>query len=320
MLRSRVLRKRLLEWYDRAQRELPWRGTRDPWRILLSEVMLQQTRVAAVIPYYERFLVRFPDARTLADAPEEELLALWSGLGYYSRARNLQRSARAIVECGEFPRSFEAIRSLPGVGDYTAAAVASIAFDLPHAVLDGNVVRVLSRLTAEQGDVLDKRRPGDFNQALMELGATVCLPRNPQCMLCPLLAQCAAHAAGIEAQLPVKLRARDMVRERIVLCLAERPGRVLMRRRPAGEVRLAGFWELPEAAHLRTAQRTEMLGQFRHSITRHDYSVEVWRAKVNKAPAGFRWVSREEMPRLPLTTMARKALALAGRKAASEVD
>jgi A/G-specific adenine glycosylase len=188
-----AIRRRLLEWYQKHKRDLPWRRTRDPYGIWISEIMLQQTRAAAVIPYYERFLALFPDAPALASAPEQDLLAAWAGLGYYARARNLQKAARLIVELPRFPSDYAGLRQLPGVGDYTAAAVASIAFGKPHAVLDGNVLRVLSRMVAEQGDIkspavrrglatladklLHRARPGEFNQALMELGATVCVPK-----------------------------------------------------------------------------------------------------------------------------------------------
>jgi A/G-specific adenine glycosylase len=329
MLHSRICRQLLLDWYRQSRRELPWRGTHDPWRILLSEVMLQQTRVVAVVPYYQRFIERFPTPQALAAAPEQELLALWSGLGYYARARNLQRAAQAITRLGAFPRTFEQIRELPGVGDYTAAAVASIAFGLPHAVLDGNVIRVLSRLTAERGNVqsstvraslkqtaqtmLDASRPGDFNQALMELGATICLPRAPQCLLCPLSEQCAARAEGIQNELPVKLSKRDPIKLAIELLLVEKDGRVLMRQRGAHEPRLAGFWELPESRFLPGAMRGAKLGEFRHSITRHDYTVEVWQAEPLRAPKGFRWISPDELPALPLATTARKAFSVAGR-------
>jgi A/G-specific adenine glycosylase len=332
MLRARLCRQLLLEWYQSARRALPWREGRDPWRILLSEVMLQQTRVSAVIPYYERFLERYPDPQALARAPEAEVLAVWSGLGYYARARNLRRAAGAIAELGRFPQSFDEIKALPGVGEYTAAAVASIAFGLPHAVLDGNAIRVLSRLTAEGGDVraaavrarlketaealLDPRRPGDFNQALMELGATVCLPRLPQCLRCPLRGECAARAQGIQNELPVHLQRREAVKLTLTLCLVEKQGRILMRRRAAAEARLAGFWELPEARCLPAAERLEKLGQFRHSITRHDYVVEVWRCRPVKTPRGFRWIRASELSYLPLATTARKALAAAGRTVA----
>src|SRR5690348_7515935 len=186
------IRRRILYWYGKHRRDLPWRRTRDPYAIWISEIMLQQTRVAAVIPYYERFLERFPDAASLARAPEPRALAACSGLGYYSRARNELHAARIIAARGGFPDAHAAIRELPGVGDYTAAAVASIAFGLPHAVVDGNVKRVIARLTSSADAkveetaerLLDRRDPGRSNQALMELGALVCLPKAPLCAAC----------------------------------------------------------------------------------------------------------------------------------------
>lgn len=331
MRNLRQARAALTEWFATSRRDLPWRRTRDPWRILVSEVMLQQTRVSVVAPYYERFLERYPDAASLAVAPEQELLAQWSGLGYYTRARNLQKAAQAVVEREGFPDTYEEIRALPGVGEYTAAAVASIAFGLPYAVMDGNVLRVLSRAFAEVGDIqsqsvrvrlkeeaqrlLDPRRPGDFNQAVMELGATVCLPRNPQCLLCPWRDQCAARAEGIEQELPMKGRKRNPVKQQVTLCLVERDGALLLRQREARASRLAGFWDLPEARELPQADLGEPLGSFRHSITRYDYVVEVRNASVIRAPRGFKWLTRAEIEELPLSTMARKALAAAGVEA-----
>lgn len=326
MQNLRLASKLLLDWYASSRRDLPWRRTRDPWRILVSEVMLQQTRVAAVIPYYERFLQHYPEAKDLAAAPEQEFLALWAGLGYYARARNLQRAARAIAERGGFPQDFEEIRDLPGVGDYTAAAISSICFGLPHAVLDGNVLRVLARAGAERGDIgsstvrvhlreqaqrlLDPRRPADFNQAIMELGATVCLPKNPQCLLCPWREHCAARAQGLEHELPIKLRKRDPVKLAIELLVVEKDGHLLLRQRGPAESRLAGFWELPEVRDLPTAQRGQCVGTFKHSITRHDYTIEVYPASTTKAPKGFHWFRWEELESLPLATMTRKAIEL----------
>jgi A/G-specific adenine glycosylase len=330
MDQPRLARRLLMDWYSAARRDLPWRRTRDPWHILLSEVMLQQTRVTAVIPYYERFVERYPTPADFAAAAEPDVLRLWSGLGYYSRARNLQRAARAIVEAGAFPSTYEGIARLPGVGEYTAAAVASIAFSLPHAVMDGNVIRVLSRLVAEQGDVvarsvrvrlreeaqrlLDLRRPGDFNQALMELGATICLPKNPQCLLCPWRDLCHARAGGLAETLPVKRRKRDPIALTLTLLIVEKHGRhgskLLLRPRGRTEPRLAGFWELPEARHLPSSERLDRLGGFRHSITRNDYAVEVYAARIIKSPKDFRWFAWEDLERLPLTTTTRKALAL----------
>jgi A/G-specific adenine glycosylase len=221
-----LVRKRLLAWFRQFQRDLPWRRTRDPYRIWLSEIMLQQTRVAAVIPYYERFLERFPDVRALAEAPQEEVLRLWSGLGYYSRARNLQKAAQEIAakHHGKFPRDFDEVLALPGIGQYTAAAILSIAYDAKRAVLDGNVARVLARLGAIRGDLreakrwrnlqenadslLDPKSPGEWNQAMMELGATVCAPRAPQCLLCPIAKVCRARQLGLADRLPEKRKKR----------------------------------------------------------------------------------------------------------------
>jgi A/G-specific adenine glycosylase len=319
----------LIAWYRRVRRDLPWRRTTDPYRIWVSEIMLQQTRAQAVIPYYERFLARFPDLEALAAAGLDEVLALWSGLGYYSRARNLRLAAQRVVEGGGFPRDFDGILALPGVGDYTAAAVASIAFGLPHAVVDGNVLRVVARVENDAADIaaprtrerfreiaqgwLDRRRAGEFNQALMELGATVCLPKNPQCGECPLRSICRARAAGTVAQLPVKLRKQEPVRIDGVL-LAIRDGeRILLRRREADARRMAGFWELPEPAHVPEAEIGERFGVIRHTITHHHYTLEVRAAKgrVDGNRGGdFAWFTPADLSKIPLSTTARKALAL----------
>lgn len=318
--------KLLLDWYASARRDLPWRRTRDPWRVLVSEVMLQQTRVSTVIPYYERFLARFPTAESLAAAPEEELLALWSGLGYYSRARNLKRAAAAIAARGGFPETAEEWRQLPGIGDYTAAAVASICFHEPCAVLDGNVARVMARLSAEPGDIgspgvrarlkeraqalLDPRHPGEFNQALMELGATLCLPRRPKCLLCPWRDLCQAHQRGLESQLPVKAPQRQPERRQLRLALIVDHGRLLLRRRSGQERRLAGFWELPSLDDLPSSRSLRLLGRFRHSITHHNYEVEVWHGRLRRAPDGCQWHDLGCIGALPAGAMTRKALAL----------
>jgi A/G-specific adenine glycosylase len=224
-----TFRKQLLGWFRQFQRDLPWRRTKDPYRIWLSEIMLQQTRVAAAIPYYEKFLERFPDVHALAAAPQEETLRAWSGLGYYTRARNLQKAAQQIVakHGGQFPTRWEDALALPGIGDYTAAAILSIAFGEKQAVLDGNVARVLARLGAIRGDLrestrwqklqevadglLDPESPGDWNQAMMELGATVCTPKSPQCLLCPVAQHCQARKLGIAESLPEKHKMRATV-------------------------------------------------------------------------------------------------------------
>jgi A/G-specific adenine glycosylase len=221
-----TFRKQLLGWFCQFQRDLPWRRTRDPYCIWLSEIMLQQTRVAAAVPYYERFLQQFPDVHSLAAAPQEEVLRLWSGLGYYSRARNLQRAAQQIVakHGGKFPASLEEALALPGIGKYTAAAILSIAFGEKLAVLDGNVARVLARIGAVRGDLRESKRwqdlqktangllepksPGDWNQAMMELGATLCTPKSPQCLLCPVAQFCEGRKLGIAESLPEKRKKR----------------------------------------------------------------------------------------------------------------
>jgi len=319
------IQQRILSWYQKHKRDLPWRRTRDPYRVWISEIMLQQTRVAAVIPYFERFLRRFPNVEALASAPEQELLAAWAGLGYYSRARNLQRAAQKIRELGGFPREYSSIRSLPGVGDYTAAAIASIAFDLPHAVLDGNVLRVLSRFTGERGNVdsvpvrnrlrsvaermLDPKRSAQFNQALMEFGALVCLPRQPHCHECPVARQCVAHGMGIQNELPVKSAPKGSARVEKNLLVIERAGKILFWQRPQENRRLAGFWELPEPAQVTGAKLGSSIGQFRHTIVNTNFVCQVFRASLTFVPEGFRWLAKSRIRDVPLSTTAKKALA-----------
>lgn len=324
-----AIRKSLLTWYSKNKRDLPWRRTKDPYRIWISEIMLQQTRVAAVIPYYERFLQLFPDPAALASAREQDLLGAWAGLGYYSRARNLQKAALAIVELSRFPSDYDALRQLPGIGDYTAAAVASIAFGKLHAVLDGNVLRVLSRLAAERGDIksqtvrnrlkelaqtlLDPQRPGEFNQALMELGATVCLPRQPLCASCPIGRHCHARRDGIETQLPLNGARPSALRRDLHLLVIERRGNVLLTQRPADSKRLAGFWELPERHQLPDSSPGRALAEFRHTIVHTTYLVQVYRATIRRRPDCFQWLGKRDLQNFPLSTIARKALACLGK-------
>jgi A/G-specific adenine glycosylase len=324
----RNIRQKLAAWYEANARVLPWRLTADPYAILVSEIMLQQTRVAAVIPYYERFLQQFPTAEQLALASEPTLLSAWSGLGYYSRARNLQKSAKAIAEAGAFPSEHDEIRQLPGVGDYTAAAVGSIAFGLPHAAVDGNVIRVTSRLFAEKGDVgnatvrrgladlahqlLDKEHPGRHNQAMMELGATICLPREPLCEVCPVAQSCLAKKLELQRELPVKQKKKELFHVTRRLLLIRKRDKILLWKRPAGSKRMAGFWEMPEAGMLKGVTETELLGEFRHSITNHIYTYNVVSAVVTernlKLPGEFAWQNRQELELQPLSTTTRKAL------------
>ena len=322
-------RAALLGWFGVGARDLPWRRTRDPYAIWLSEIMLQQTRAAAAIPYYHRFLERFPTFGALACAPESEVLAAWSGLGYYHRARNLRKAAQEIEAAGEFPAEHGAIRKLPGVGDYTAAAVASIAFGLPHAVLDGNVLRVIARLAADGGDIgagltrrrfqqradewLDRRKPGEFNQAMMELGATVCLPRNPQCLLCPVAAFCEARTAGAQAQYPVKAAKVKRAVANSELVIVERAGSLAVRQRQAEAKRMAGFWELPDNAQFAATLPREHLGTFTHTIVNTRWNVTVFRVRLRGnagLPEGVQWRTRVDLALLPVTTITKKALAL----------
>jgi A/G-specific adenine glycosylase len=345
------LRRRLLAWYRRHARALPWRESPSPYRVLVSEIMLQQTRVAAVIPYYERFLLRFPTVRDLAGAPVEEVLALWSGLGYYGRARRLHQAAQLIVARygGEFPRGPQAVRELPGVGRYTAGALLSIAFQEPEPAVDGNVSRVLARVRGIRGDprstrvsrrlwraaeeLLDPRHPGDFNQALMELGATVCTPAQPDCDTCPLPPDCLAQAAGRQESLPTRTRRTPATAVELAAVVLRRGGRfLLVQRQQSGQ--LSGLWEFPgvqqdgvTAARLaRALQRQhrlvvevgEPLGEVRHGILDRRIRLAVYRGRLLEAPSrtagrgGWRWVEGPAARDggLALAASARKVLAL----------
>lgn len=258
----RALRDALLEWFDHHQRELPWRKTKDPYAIWVSEVMLQQTQVDRVIPYYERFLATFPTVKALATADLSDVLSVWRGLGYYSRARNLHAAACELVLKfkGRLPGTVEELRTLPGFGRYTAGAVASIAFGVEAPLVDGNVARVLSRLFEIDGAPSDKAReaalwsvagllvegprPGDLNQALMELGATVCTPANPSCLLCPVRTPCRALAHGRVDELPPPRRLPPRKRLELAVALSHRDGNVLLARR-AEKGLFGGLWEMP---------------------------------------------------------------------------
>jgi A/G-specific adenine glycosylase len=305
-------RQKLLAWFDRHKRDLPWRRDRDPYRVWLSEVMLQQTRVAAVTDHYQKFLRRFPTIERLAAARESSVLAAWSGLGYYRRARMLHAAAKKILKehRGKFPGRAEDLRALPGIGRYTAAAIASIAFDQPVAAVDGNVERVLQRVQGKNlageelwryaGALLDRRRAGDFNQALMELGATICLPRQPQCLVCPVSGECATrgdlHRPGH--------RTRQIKRE-IHYALACRDGAIFMVKRPKTATLMPGMWELPET--ISANGTTAAWLTLRHSITVTNYLVRVIQNPPLDGIDG-RWVPKSQVTTLPLTGLARKIL------------
>jgi A/G-specific adenine glycosylase len=352
-----LFRKNLLVWFTRFQRDLPWRLNKDPYRIWLSEVMLQQTRVVAAIPYYERFLARFPTISALAEAPQEDVLRLWSGLGYYSRARNLQKAAQQIVanHGGVFPSAAEAVLALPGIGSYTAAAILSIACNQRFAVLDGNVARVLARLGAIQGDLrsgtqwqelqesanklLDTRRPGDWNQAMMELGATICTPRAPQCLLCPIQASCEARKRGLMNSIPAKRKKRAT--ESIILAalvFLDPKGHTLLLAPPRSNPKTGAnsdvpalfsrMWHFPTIAVKNDAihelelfiaatfikgksaknAKLEPLKKVRHAVTYRSITLLPFRVRVAKLPRlpGARSILLEEISSLPISNLTRK--------------
>jgi A/G-specific adenine glycosylase len=307
----RRFRLRLLNWFDRHKRDLPWREDRDPYRVWLSEIMLQQTRVAAVVDHYQRFLKRFPTIEKLAGARESSVLTAWSGLGYYRRARMLHAAAKEIAReyGGKIPGRAEDLRALPGIGRYTAAAVASIAFDEPVAVVDGNVERVLRRIQGKDlaGEglwhaaetLLDRRRPGDFNQAMMELGATLCVPRQPQCLSCPVSALCATRG-----ELPRTGKAPRQKKREIHYTFDCRDGLIFLVERSKRAKLMPGMWELPEIAD---TNGTAAWLTMRHSITVTDYVVRVVQGPAPEGVTG-RWVPQSRLTKLPLTGLARKIL------------
>ena len=275
--------------------------------------MLQQTTVAAVVPYYERFLKRFPDITALAKAPEEAVLASWAGLGYYSRARNLRKAAQAVVaeHGGKFPSDMDAVLDLPGIGRYTAGAILSISFDQRVPLLDGNVMRVFSRLKASRDDIkdaatqkklwaiaeslVDAERPGDWNQALMELGATVCLPETPRCGDCPLQGECQAFAQGIQEELPVVAKRRAFIELAWTCLWIERGGRILLWKRSQKERFLKGLWGLPESRHLKAAPGA-LVKKARHTITHHKIAVEVRQAEAPaRLPEEASWSTQKQL-------------------------
>ena len=316
-----AFRRKLLAWYSANARDLPWRKSRDPYRIWLSEIMLQQTRVAAVIGYYHEFLRRFPAIEKLAAAREAGVLAAWSGLGYYRRARTLHAAAKVIVRehAGKFPTTAARLRDLPGIGRYTAAAIASIAFREPAAAVDGNVERVLQRISGERisgeqlwraaNDLLDPQHPGDFNQAMMELGATVCTPRTPACLACPVVGLCATRGelpsgekspAQKKRQIDYALRCRGQ---------KEIPEKVFLVQRPRNASLMAGMWELPEITGKNGAAKPALT--LRHSITVTDYTVRVWRDH-RQEPGNGKWFSVGKLNAVALTGLARKILRHSG--------
>lgn len=338
----------LLAWYQQHRRQLPWRESRDFYPVWVSEVMLQQTQVQTVVPYFLRFMKAFPTLEDLAGADPQDLLRNWAGLGYYSRARNLQKAARILVRehGGQFPGSYREALGLPGIGRYTAAAILSIAFDQPLAALDGNVVRVLSRLFCLRGDpaksplqkvlaaagqqLLSACRPGDFNQALMELGATVCLPRNPRCLLCPWSSHCEALKSGMQERLPEKGRRSEMILSRQAAAVIRHRGRFLIRRR-SGSRLLQDLWEFPGGEFGRSDFAGSLVRQIqgeldlkvrlgpalttiKHAVTNRRITLTVFEARLNPplpptlSIPGARWIWLSQAGRYPLTAAASRVI------------
>lgn len=331
-------RESLLEWYQASKRSMPWRETKDPYCIMVSELMLQQTQVKTVIPYYERFLTKWPTAADLAAADEAELLKMWQGLGYYRRARYLKAASEQIVSDfnGTYPRTLKDIASLKGVGAYTSAAIASISFNIPAAVVDGNVIRVLTRLFDHGEDVtrtatkrwlnekadylLDKKNPGDFNQAMMELGAVTCTPRNPSCLTCPVKEHCATLSNGRDPHSrPVKRKKAVASKMTFKTLLLVVDGYFLLGRRP-DEGLMAGMWELPAQASSNFIQWPQLLTDAIQSLgslpavvhkfthLHATYEVDVYTASArpdfHSAPKGYpdlAWVRPADLESLPMT-------------------
>ena len=311
---STQITETLLTWYDRYGRDLPWRRTRDPYAIWLSEIILQQTRIAQGQAYWERFMKHFPNVETLAAASEDEVLRLWEGLGYYSRARNLHAAAQQIVTQGTFPITLEGIRALKGIGDYTAAAIGSIAFGISAAVVDGNVYRVLARycgistpvgataakkeFTALAQSLLPAGRPGDFNQAMMDFGAIQCTPANPACLTCPLASGCQALREGRVESLPVKQRTTAIQTRKVDYIYLRCKGRTAIRRRGAGDI-WQGLWE--PLTELLPGVEAKLLRQgVRHQLTHRTLIADFYLAETQQAPAlpdGYVWIQEAELDR-----------------------
>ena len=327
----------ILDWYDRNKRTLSFRGTKDPYRVWLSEIMLQQTRTVTAEGYYERFLKRFPDVRALAAAPEEEVLKLWEGLGYYSRARNLLKAAREVTEKydGRFPADAELLRKLPGVGPYTAAAVASIAFGLPEPAIDGNLTRVLARTQGIREDVtlptvrrklsetaralIPADRPGDFNQALMDLGAGVCVPGTPDCERCPLCGLCSAYAEGDAEDLPVLPRKAPPLTVRLNVLIIIWENQVYLTPRKEGLLNGLYVFALTEDApsallrKLKIRARAEEAGAARHVFTHRVWEMKLFVCRAEEIPDGLApcFYTLDGMNALPVPTAMRAAKGIA---------
>lgn len=336
----------LLLWYDLHGRTMPWREKSTPYRTWISEIMLQQTRVSAVIPYFERFMAEVPDVKSLAELPQERLYKLWEGLGYYSRARNLQRAAQTLISCwgGELPHTVEQLKTLSGIGDYTASAIASIHFGVPVPAVDGNLLRVAARVsgcaddislpatkkkfTAHLADAISSDAPGEYNQAMMDLGATVCLPSGkPLCDVCPARDFCEAHQRSMEQLLPVRApKAPRKAEERTVFLLMAN-GKIATRKRP-GKGLLASLCEFPNVlGNLDEATASIVLAQWgfavkslapigaaKHVFTHIEWQMKGYFAEVGQEADGFIWSDAREFSALPMPSAFRRFAAIAREK------
>ncbi len=321
----------ILQWYRENGRPLPWRQTRDPYAVWLSEIILQQTRVEQGLPYWQRFMERWPTVEALAHATEDEVLRQWQGLGYYSRARHLHQAARQIVERGGFPQDMEGLRRLKGVGDYTAAAIGSIAFGLPVAVVDGNVYRVLARhfgistpvnttagkreFTALAQQLLPERQAADFNQAMMDFGAVQCLPKGAQCASCPLQETCVAFREGRVETLPVKRKTGKVSERRMTYVYIRCNGETAIRRRPEGDI-WQGLWEPPLLSpdHLPAVggQLTLLCSGLRHVLTHRVILADCWLWEVQSRPPlleEYVWVKETDLNRFAVSRLVELLLA-----------
>jgi A/G-specific adenine glycosylase len=317
----------LLRWFSRTKEDLPWRAEpRDPYAVWVSEVMLQQTQVAAVVPYFKRWMRAFPTLSKLADAPQEKVLKAWEGLGYYSRARNLHKAAKALLKAhgGRLPLTPEGLRGLPGIGAYSAAAISSLAFGYPALVFDGNVRRVAARRFAIRGDVtekqvrakleplLPKKNPGAFNEALMELGRRICRPKNPRCGECPIRRSCRAYALGKAGEFPHAKKRPTPPEVRKIALVKARGGRLLLRQRPEGEM-LGGLWGFPLAAKKDIGLlKGESLAPVRHAYSHFRITATPFlvggTSSAKKALSGGRYFTPAQIRKLPLSTLDHKIL------------
>lgn len=354
---AQAIARQLLPWFRRHQRKLPWRESADPYRVWLSEIMLQQTQVVTVIPFFERFVAKFPTVVALAQADEQDVLRLWEGLGYYRRARQLLAAARIVASDhgGAFPQTLEALQGLPGIGRYTAGAIASIAHGLRAPILEANTIRLLARLGAIAGDpttgdvqqrlwrlaeeLLPRKNCGEFNQALMELGSLVCTPREPKCDVCPLREHCAAFQQGRQDELPTPKTKMVFESVREAAVIVEHRGRVLLRQCAPGE-RWAGLWdfarfavsakrgaalhaELSEKVQTQTGVCTAGFEKFttlKHGVTRFRITLDCYLAECVKSPRakeGSRWVQPGELAEVPLSTTGRKLARLLVQRASA---